>query len=87
MTNKLKGTLYTGVTSDLVQRVYQHKSGFVNSFSKKYNLKKLVYYELHHDITTAIQKEKSLKRWRREWKIKLIEQNNQLWEDLFETII
>ena len=65
VTNKPFGTLYIGVTRDLIKRIYEHKSKFVNSFSKKYSLDKLVYFEIHNDIYEAIKKEKSLKKWRR----------------------
>ena len=87
LANKPKGTLYTGVTSGLAGRIYQHKSTFVDSFASKYNLKVLVYYEVHNDITKAIKKEKQLKRWRRDWKIKLIESQNPKWCDLYKNII
>ena len=83
MSNKPKGTLYIGVTSNLARRVYEHKCGLVDGFTKKYQLKTLVYYEIHDDIRIAIQREKSLKRWLRSWKIDLIEQMNPQWEDLY----
>src|ERR1700733_8624488 len=82
LTNKPYGTIYTGVTSNLIQRVYQHKEGFVDGFTKKYDLHQLVYYEVHVDINEAILREKRIKRWHRQWKINLIEQSNPLWSNL-----
>ena len=76
ITNKRNGTLYVGVTSDLVKRIYEHKNGFVDGFSKKYKLHKLVYYEQHLDIEAAITREKQIKKWNRLWKLKLIESFN-----------
>ena len=73
MSNKKDGTLYIGVTSNLLKRVHEHKESFIDSFTKKYNLKYLVYFELFDDISKAIQREKQLKNWKREWKIELIE--------------
>lgn len=87
ITNKRNGTLYVGVTSDLVKRIYEHKNGFVDSFSKKYKLHKLVYYEQHLDIEAAITREKQIKKWNRLWKLKLIESFNHEWRDLYELII
>lgn len=82
LASKKYGTLYTGVTSNLVQRVYQHKNGLVEGFTKKYNVHQLVYYEIHSDIYEAITREKRIKKWYRQWKIILIEQNNPQWLDL-----
>lgn len=87
LTNKPKGTLYIGVTSNLPTRIYQHKNGFVDSFSKKYNLHMLVYYELHENMYSAITREKRLKKWNRDWKIQLIEKLNSTWRDLYNDII
>ena len=81
MSNRSK-TLYTGVTSDLVRRVYQHKQKLVEGFTKKYNLTKLVYFEAGGDITSAIQREKQIKGWLRKRKIDLIESVNPEWDDL-----
>lgn len=86
LTNKPNGVLYTGVTSHLVQRVYQHKNHMVDGFSKKYNTTKLVHFELFEDMRTAIQREKNLKHWVRDWKIALIEKNNPEWLDLWDEI-
>ena len=74
--------LYTGVTNDLKRRVYEHKQKLVDGFTKKYNVVKLVYYEVFKTIESAIKREKQIKRWRREWKTKLIEKVNPEWEDL-----
>ncbi len=82
LTNKPQGLLYTGVTSNLLQRVYQHKNKLADGFTKKYGIHYLVYYELHIDINEAIAREKRIKRWRRQWKIDLIEQSNPQWIDL-----
>jgi len=77
------GTLYIGVTNNLLKRVYEHKSGLVEGFTKKYVIHVLVYYEQHEDINEAIMREKQLKKWRRDWKIRLIERNNPQWVDLY----
>jgi putative endonuclease len=76
------GTLYIGVTSDIVTRLYQHRSGTVQGFTSKYGVVRLVRFELFAEMTTAIAREKQLKRWHREWKINLIESENKNWEDL-----
>jgi putative endonuclease len=84
--DKPYGTLYVGVTSNLARRVYEHKIGEIEGFTKKYDLKTLVYYEAHNDIEEAILREKRIKRWRRDWKIDLIHQNNRDWKDLYEEL-
>ncbi len=86
LANKRSGTLYIGVTSDLIKRVYEHKNNYVDGFSKKYSTHKLVYFEETPDINTAILREKRLKKWNRDWKLKLIESKNPDWKDLFEEI-
>jgi putative endonuclease len=86
LTNKPRGTLYTGVTSNLVQRVYWHRKGVVEGFTKRYNLKKLVYFEKHDQIQDAILREKRIKEWKRAWKVRLIEENNPEWRDLYPEI-
>ncbi|MFH0854411.1 MAG: GIY-YIG nuclease family protein [bacterium] len=83
LASKRNGTLYTGVTSELKVRVCKHKEGFYDGFTKKYKVNRLVYYEIFHDIKLAIQREKQLKKWRREWKIALIEKDNPCWKDLY----
>ena len=87
MTNKKYGTLYIGVTSNLIKRVYEHKNSFVDGFTSRYNLKKLVYYEIFDDINEAIKREKQLKKWKRVWKIELIEKLNPTWKDLYFDLI
>lgn len=87
MTNRMYGTLYTGVTNDLVRRVYEHKNSFVDGFTKKHDCKILVYYEIFGDVDEAIKREKQLKKWKRTWKIQLIEKENISWEDLYEKIL
>ena len=78
-----QGTLYVGVTNDLIRRVAEHKEGAVPGFTKRYGVNKLVYFEEHGDYGEAIAREKKLKRWRRDWKRSLIEKNNPHWADLF----
>ena len=81
------GTLYVGVTNNLVKRIYEHKSKFVEGFTKKYNVDKLGYFEKYNNIEQALTREKQLKKWNRDWKIKLIEKNNKDWKDLYNEII
>jgi putative endonuclease len=85
--NKRNGTLYTGVTSDLTKRVYEHKNKFVNGFTKKYNIDKLGYYEVCDDIMIAITREKQIKASSRKYKLQLIEDANPNWKDLYNEII
>jgi len=87
LASKRNGTLYIGVTSNLVQRIWQHKEGLVEGFTKKYNIKLLVYFEVHETVESAITREKQMKKWERAWKIKLIERNNPEWRDLTDMII
>ena len=86
MTNRPEGTLYVGVTSDLAHRAWQHREGVVDGFTKRYNLKRLVYAERHEEIECAIQREKRIKRWPRAWKVELIRKANPTWADLYETL-
>ena len=86
LASKRNGTLYIGVTSDVVRRVWQHKNGEVEGFSRKYGIKRLVYVEAHATMSDAILREKQLKRWQRAWKISLIERDNPEWRDLFDEI-
>jgi putative endonuclease len=81
------GTLYLGVTADLVRRVYEHREAFVAGFTKEYEVKRLVWYEIHTDIVAAITREKQLKKWNRAWKIELVQQRNPHWRDLFDEIV
>ncbi len=87
MTNRKDGTLYTGVTSDLLKRVAEHKSGVIKGFTQRYNLHRLVYYETFGDIDLAIHREKMMKRWQRAWKVELIEKKNPNWDDLYELLL
>lgn len=87
LASKRNGTLYTGVTSDLVKRIWEHKNDLVDGFTKQYRVHNLVWYELHADMITAIEREKNIKEWKRAWKIKLIEDNNPDWKDLYNDII
>jgi putative endonuclease len=80
------GTLYIGVTSNLVRRVWQHREGVADGFTKKYGVKRLVWYEVHNEIREAITREKQLKQWNRAWKFRLIHEANPRWRDLFEEI-
>ena len=82
LASKRNGTLYTGVTNNLIRRIDEHKKVLVKSFTRKYNVKILVYYEQTIDIESAITREKCIKRWKREWKIRLIEEDNPEWNDL-----
>lgn len=86
LASKRNGTLYIGVTSNLIQRIWQHKNDQVQGFTKKYNVHLLVYFEHHEIMETAIIREKQLKKWNRDWKIKLIEKNNPNWGDLWLSI-
>jgi putative endonuclease len=86
LASRIGGTLYIGVTNDLIRRVFEHKSKFVRGFTKKYDVVKLVYYEQYDDIEIAIQREKRLKKWNRQWKIRLIEEKNPNWDDLYPSI-
>jgi putative endonuclease len=81
------GTLYIGVTNDLVRRVYEHRQGFVPGFTKRYGIKSLVYFEQHDTAPAAIQREKNIKYWSREWKIDLIVSMNPTWRDLYDEIV
>ena len=86
LASKRNGTLYIGVTNNLLERVHQHKNDLVEGFTKKYAVHNLVYYEVYGDIYSAIAREKQMKKWKREWKIKLIEEFNPDWKDLFDTL-
>ena len=87
LSNRKHGTLYTGVTSAFIARILQHLDGVFDGFTKKYDLKRLVWYELHETMTSAIQREKTIKKWKREWKVNLIERENPNWGDLFPGIL
>jgi putative endonuclease len=87
LTNTRNGTLYTGVTSNLQKRVWEHKNNLVDGFSHRYSTHMLVYYEVHSEMANAIAREKQIKRWKRTWKIRLIEELNPYWHDLYAEII
>lgn len=86
LSNKRNGTLYTGVTSDLVKRIYEHKKNLVDGFTKKYSIHRLIWYEPHETAETAIIRERQIKKWKRQWKLELIERHNPQWNDLSETL-
>ena len=87
VTNKLHGTLYIGITDNLVRRGDEHRNGLIDGFTKKYNLKRLVYFEVFNCVEDAIHREKRLKKWNRQWKIELIEKVNPEWTDLYEQLV
>ncbi len=87
LASKRNGTLYVGVTSDLPQRVLQHRAGLIEGFSKQYGVHRLVWYEVHPTMEGAIQREKRLKEWKRTWKVRLIEESNPEWTDLYHEIL
>ncbi len=84
LASQIRGTLYVGVTSSLPKRVYEHKNGFVEGFTKKYRVHRLVYYEVAKDAETALAREKQIKKWNRTWKLRLIEEHNPEWTDLYD---
>jgi putative endonuclease len=86
LASQRNGTLYIGVTSYLVQRIWQHKQGLVDGFTKKYGVKTLVYFEIHDTAENAITRENQIKKWERAWKLRLIEENNPEWKDLYGLI-
>ena len=87
LASKVNGTLYVGVSSNLVQRTYQHREGLIEGFTKQYGVKILVWYELHATMEFAIAKEKAMKEWKRAWKIARIETMNPTWRDLYESLL
>ena len=87
LAGKRNGTLYIGVTNDLIRRVYEHKNDLIDGFTKKYVVHRLVYYEQYDDVVNAIQREKRLKKWNRQWKIELIEKENLEWKDIYMQLI
>ena len=87
LASKRNGTLYIGVTSDLVKRIWEHRENMVEGFTKRYNVHILVWYELHESMESAITREKRLKNWKRNWKLELIENSNPKWLDLYHTIV
>ena len=87
LASKKNGTLYIGVTNNLLERVSEHKSNIVEGFTKRYHVHNLVYYETHNDIYGAITREKQMKKWKRQYKINLIEKSNPDWVDLYEAFV
>ena len=86
MASQKNGTLYVGVTNDLIRRVFEHREGSVGGFTKRYEIKDLVYFEEHDEPRNAIQREKNIKHWSRAWKLALIERQNPDWQDLFDML-
>ena len=87
LASQKKGTLYIGVTNNLIKRIYEHKNDLTEGFTKKYGTHKLVYFEETESINSAITREKQMKKWNRQWKINLIEESNPDWNDLYETLL
>ena len=87
LASKRNGALYTGVTNDLVKRVYEHKNDLADGFTKKYGIHQLVYFEQTGDVNSAIAREKQLKNWHRQWKLELIEEKNPEWKDLYQELL
>jgi len=87
LASKRNGTLYIGVTSDLPKRAWEHTNDVVEGFTKRYSVHRLVYYELHEDMESAIRREKHMKKWNRAWKLELIEKQNPDWSDVWEGIL
>jgi len=87
LASKRNGTLYIGVTSDLVKRVWEHKNNMVEGFTKRYGVHQIVWYEVHESMESAIMREKRLKDWKRAWRLGLIESKNPNWLDLYDTIV
>jgi putative endonuclease len=86
LANRRNGTLYIGITSNLMRRIYEHKNGLVEGFTKTYSVYLLVYYEEYNDVRNAIEREKILKKWNRKWKMRIIEEKNPEWNDLYEEL-
>ena len=86
MASRRNGTIYTGVTSDLPARAYQHRNGLIEGFTKKYDCRRLVWYEVHDDLDNARLRELQIKKWNRQWKLSEIEKMNPDWDDLFESL-
>ena len=86
LASRMRGTLYVGVTSDLQKRVWQHRNALVDGFTRRYGVHRLVWYELHGTMVSAIAREKALKEWKRVWKLRLVEDFNPWWEDLYPAL-
>ena len=87
LASQRNGTLYTGITNDLTRRVWEHKNGYAKGFTSAYNVRHLVWFEVHQDVNEAIAREKRIKRWRRKWKLELIETDNPIWRDLYDELV
>ena len=87
LASKKNGTIYVGVTCDLIKRIYEHKLNLVDGFTKKYDVHNQVYYEVNNDMESAIIREKQIKKWNRRWKLRLIEEKNPEWRDLYQEIV
>jgi putative endonuclease len=87
LASRRNGTLYCGVTSDLIKRVWEHKEGVVQGFTERYGVKTLVWFETHEDVIEAIAREKQIKEWKRAWKLEMIEKANPTWRDLYEELL
>ena len=87
LASQTHGTIYTGVTSNLIKRLYEHKNDLIDGFTKKYQVHRLVYFEQLDDMQNAITREKQIKSWKRQWKIELIEKSNPEWQDLYDNIV
>jgi putative endonuclease len=87
LASQRNGTLYTGVTSELIKRVWEHKNDLIEGFTNKYGVHRLVYFEQHEEMNSAITREKQIKKWNRAWKLRLIEELNPDWKDLYETLL
>ena len=87
LASKRNGTLYIGMTNNLIKRIFEHKNGLIDGFTKKYSVHNLVYYERHNDLHSATAREKRMKKWKRQWKIDLIEKDNPQWLDLYQEIV
>ncbi|HRT27770.1 MAG TPA: GIY-YIG nuclease family protein [Syntrophales bacterium] len=87
LASKRNGTLYIGVTSDLLKRIWEHRNDMVEGFTRRYGVHRLVWYEVHESMESAIEREKRLKEWKRKWKLELIERSNPDWRDLYDMIV
>jgi putative endonuclease len=87
LASKKNGTLYIGLTNNLLKRIYEHKNNIIEGFTKKYSVHNLVYYEKHNDINRTISREKQMKKWERQWKINLIQKSNPEWKDLYYDLV
>ena len=87
LASRPNGTIYVGVTNDVIRRVYEHKQGLADGFTKRYGVNTLVHFEAYDDVNRAMQREQNIKHWKRDWKIALIERQNPDWHDLYDTLV